>query len=111
VERERTGIGPRIVVSMTHRSHDLVAHRLGGEPIPKMLTGGLACYRIYATADGRQLTVGALEPKFFGRLCELVGRPELAERQFEPAQGPRGGRDATHFAARPPPARPARRHV
>ena len=82
VARERTGAGARIVVSMTHGSHDLVAHRLGGEPFPRMLTGGLACYRTYATADGRHLTVGALEPKFFTRLCEVVGRPELAERQY-----------------------------
>jgi len=80
--RERKGQGARIVVSMTHRSHDLVAHRLGGEPVPRMLTGGLACYRTYGTADGRHLTVGALEPKFFARLCELIGRPELVERQY-----------------------------
>jgi crotonobetainyl-CoA:carnitine CoA-transferase CaiB-like acyl-CoA transferase len=80
--RERTGSGTRLVVSMTHRSHDLVAHRLGGEPVSQMLTGGLACYQVYATADGRSLTVGALEPKFFGRLCELIGRPELVERQY-----------------------------
>ena len=86
LERERTGRGARLVVSMTHRSHDLVAHRLGGEPVPRLLTGGLACYRIYATADGRHLTVGALEPKFFRRLCELVGRPDLAERQYDDDQ-------------------------
>ena len=84
--RERTGKGARVVVSMTHRSHDLVAHRLGGEPVAKMLTGGLACYRIYATADDRFLTVGALEPKFFVRLCELIDRPELAERQYDEDQ-------------------------
>ncbi|HEX4747177.1 MAG TPA: CaiB/BaiF CoA-transferase family protein [Gaiellaceae bacterium] len=83
LERARTGRGPRIVVSMTHRSHDLVAHRLGGEPVAKLLTGGLACYRIYRTADGRHLTVGALEPKFFRRLSELVGRADLAERQYD----------------------------
>ena len=86
VERARTGRGPRLVVSMTHRSHDLVAHRVGGEPVPRMLTGGLACYRIYETADGRHLTIGALEPKFFRRLCELLERPELAERQYEEDQ-------------------------
>ncbi|HEX5028165.1 MAG TPA: CaiB/BaiF CoA-transferase family protein [Gaiellaceae bacterium] len=86
LERERTGAGARLVVSMTHRSHDLVAHRLGGEPVAQMLTGGLACYRIYETADGRHLTVGALEPKFFRRLVELLGRPELAERQFDEDQ-------------------------
>jgi len=86
LERERTGVGARIVVSMTHRSYDLVAHRLGGEPVPHMLTGGLACYRIYETADGRHLTVGALEPKFFRRLVELLGRPELAERHYDEDQ-------------------------
>jgi crotonobetainyl-CoA:carnitine CoA-transferase CaiB-like acyl-CoA transferase len=69
---------------MTHGSHRLVSHRLGGDPLPRFLTGGLACYRIYATADARHLTLGALEPKFFGRLCELIDRPELAARQFEP---------------------------
>ena len=86
VERGRTGRGRRLVISMTHGSHRLVAHRLGGEPVPRMLTGGLACYRIYPTADGRFLTVGALEPKFWRRLCELVGREELAARQFDQDQ-------------------------
>jgi alpha-methylacyl-CoA racemase len=100
LERERTGTGARIVVSMTHRSHDLVAHRLGGEPVPRMLTGGLACYRIYETADGRHLTVGALEPKFFRRLCELVQRPDLAERQYGPGQDVLAAELAGIFATR-----------
>jgi crotonobetainyl-CoA:carnitine CoA-transferase CaiB-like acyl-CoA transferase len=82
LERARSGVGARLVVSMTHRSHDLVAHRIGGEPVPRMLTGGLACYRIYATAGGRWLTVAALEAHFFGRLCALLGRPDLASLQF-----------------------------
>ncbi len=79
LERSRTGRGVRLTRSMTHGSHRLVSHRLGGDPLPRFLTGGLACYRIYETADGRHLTVGALEPKFFVRLCEVIGRPELAE--------------------------------
>lgn len=78
------GGGARLTISMTHRTHDLVAHRAGGEPVPKLLTGGVACYRIYGTADGRFLTVAALEPKFWQRLVELAGLPELAERQWEP---------------------------
>jgi alpha-methylacyl-CoA racemase len=82
LDRERTGRGARVVVSMTHGAHRFVAHRLNGEPLPRLLTGGLACYRVYPTADGRWLTVGALEAKFFARLCELLGLPELAERQF-----------------------------
>jgi len=83
LERERTGKGCRVVVSMTQGSHRLVSHQLGGEPVPRLLTGGQACYRIYETADRRHLTVAALEPAFFRRLTELLDRPELAERQFD----------------------------
>ena len=83
LEREKTGSGAHIVVSMTHGAHRFAAHRLGGEPIPKLLTGGLACYRIYETADGRHLTVAALEQKFFARLCDLLGLTELVSRQFD----------------------------
>ncbi len=100
-ERTRTGKGQRITISLTHGSHRLASHRLGGEPIPRLLTGGLACYRIYATADGRHLTVAALEPKFFERLCELIGRPDLAGRQWSPDQEPLAEELAQAFAARP----------
>jgi len=100
LERDRTGKGSRVVVSMTHGSHRLVAHRLGGETVPRMLTGGLACYRIYETADSRHLTVGALEPAFFRRLTELLDRPELAERQFDVDQETLASELALIFKAR-----------
>jgi crotonobetainyl-CoA:carnitine CoA-transferase CaiB-like acyl-CoA transferase len=86
---------------MTHRAHDLVEHRLGGDPVPRMLTGGLACYRIYGTADGRYLSVAALEPKFFGRLCEIAGRPELAARQYDEDQEALAAELAEVLALRP----------
>jgi crotonobetainyl-CoA:carnitine CoA-transferase CaiB-like acyl-CoA transferase len=102
LERERTGRGRHIVVSMAHGSHRLAAHRLGGDPLPRLLTGGLASYRIYAAADGRLLTVGALEPKFFRRLCELLGLAELAEQQYDgDAQVEIEGALAGAFAERP----------
>jgi crotonobetainyl-CoA:carnitine CoA-transferase CaiB-like acyl-CoA transferase len=85
LERARTGRGARIVVSMTHGSHRFVAHRLHGEPVPRLLTGGAACYRIYETSDGRHLTVAALEPKFWRNLCNLLDRPDLIDRAFEPS--------------------------
>ncbi|HUG65270.1 MAG TPA: CaiB/BaiF CoA-transferase family protein [Gaiellaceae bacterium] len=100
LERTRSGRGRRIVVSMTHRSHDLVAHRLGGEPIPKLLTGGLACYRVYETSDHRHLTVGALEPKFFRRLCELIERADLADRQYNENQEALAGEFASILVTR-----------
>ena len=75
LHRERTGEGSRIVISMTHGAHKLVSRA-------PVLTTGFACYSMYECGDGRHLTVGALEPGFFARLCELLGRPELAERQY-----------------------------
>jgi crotonobetainyl-CoA:carnitine CoA-transferase CaiB-like acyl-CoA transferase len=84
LQRARTGKGARVIVSMTHGSHRFVAHRLHGEPVPRLLTGGAACYRIYETSDGRYLTVAALEPKFWRNLCDLLDRPDLIDRAFEP---------------------------
>ena len=81
LERGRTGRGRHLVVSMTHGAHRFAAHRLGGEPSQRLLTGGLARYRIYETADGRFLTVAALEPKFFRRFCELLELPEVDDAE------------------------------
>jgi crotonobetainyl-CoA:carnitine CoA-transferase CaiB-like acyl-CoA transferase len=92
--RERTGRGAHVVVSMTHGAQRLTP----GSPV---LTRGFACYSIYACADGRQLTVAALEPKFFQRLCELVGRPELAGRQYDPHQSDLKNALAKVFSTRP----------
>jgi alpha-methylacyl-CoA racemase len=86
--------GGHIVVSMTHRAYPLAARA-------PVLTAGYACYSIYETADGRHLTVGALEPKFFARLCDLLGRPELAERQYDADQAPLRSELSTAFAQRP----------
>ncbi|HVM58000.1 MAG TPA: CoA transferase [Gaiellaceae bacterium] len=99
--RERTGRGGHVVVSMTHGTHRLASFRLAGDPLPRLLTGGLACYRTYATADGRFLTVGALEPKFFARLCELLGRPELAAEQYGAGQEELAAALGAIFASRP----------
>jgi alpha-methylacyl-CoA racemase len=102
LERGRTGRGARLTISMTHGSYRLVSHRLGGDPLPRFLTGGLAAYAVYETADARHLTVGALEPKFFDRLCEVIGRPELAERQLvTEAQEELAAELAGVFATRP----------
>ena len=91
--RARTGRGTHVVVSMTHGSHRLASRA-------PVLTSGFACYRMYETADARHLTVGALEPKFFVRLCEVVGRAELAERQYEADQDALGAELAEVFRGR-----------
>lgn len=94
--RERTGRGARLTVSLTG-----TAERLAPFSAPQ-LTGELACYRLYRTADRRWLTVAALERPFFERLCDLLGRPELVERQYDPqAQEALAAALEEAFAARP----------
>jgi crotonobetainyl-CoA:carnitine CoA-transferase CaiB-like acyl-CoA transferase len=100
LERQRTGRGNHLIVSMTHNAHRLAAHRLRGEP-ERTLTGGLACYRMYETADGRFLTVTAVELKFWQRLCELIARPELVGRHYEQDQEALAAELEAVFRSRP----------
>src|SRR6266576_3565764 len=99
LERQRSGSGAHIVVSMTHNAHRLAAHRLRGEP-ERTLTGGLACYRTYETADERFLTVTAVESKFWRRLCEVIGRLDLVERHYETDQEALAAELASTFRSR-----------
>ncbi len=53
------------------------------------LSGGYPWYQVYETADGRYLSVAAVEPQFYARLCAVLNRPDLAGQQFvegEPRQ-------------------------
>lgn len=51
-----------------------------------LLTGGAACYGVYQTADGRHLSVAALEPKFWLALnAVLPRRAEISELLAPPA--------------------------
>jgi crotonobetainyl-CoA:carnitine CoA-transferase CaiB-like acyl-CoA transferase len=96
LRRDRTGEGAHLDVSMvegalalTTLSQAMAAAR--GTPVARgreMLSGGTACYGVYRTRDGRFAALAALEPKFFAGFCAAVGRPELAERQFD-GEGPR----------------------
>ena len=83
LQRERTGGGCWIEVSMTEALASMVAplEALRGFSSEEdrgrtMLTGGLACYGVYRTSDGGYLAVAALEPKFWAAVCAAVGRPE-----------------------------------
>jgi alpha-methylacyl-CoA racemase len=100
LERKETGRGRHVTISMTHNAHRLAAHRLHGAP-ERTLTGGLACYRIYETADGRFLTITPVEPKFWRRLCELIERPDLIERHYDTDQEALAGELALVFGQRP----------
>lgn len=90
-QREKTGAGRLVDISMTDGamawlSFHAQAHLFeGGEPPRRgemRLSGGLACYQIYRCADGKHVTVGALEPQFWATLCTALGVPELISRHL-----------------------------
>lgn len=94
VGRERTGRGAHLDISMTEGAMALLAAELGNldcgaHPTrgTETLNGGLACYSVYRTADGRYLSVGALEPKFWIAFNTAIGRkPDVSEIIAPPAR-------------------------
>ncbi|MDQ2051601.1 CaiB/BaiF CoA-transferase family protein [Natronolimnohabitans sp. A-GB9] len=52
---------------------------LGDDPRPgeTPLTGKLPWYDVYETADGRYVTLAALEEKFWAAFCRVADRPDL----------------------------------
>ncbi len=90
-EAERSGQGQALDVSMADGALSwltmVAAQYLADGRLPargsESLTGGFVCYRPYACADG-YVTLGALEPKFWGAWCAGVGREDLIDKAFEP---------------------------
>jgi alpha-methylacyl-CoA racemase len=100
----RGGEGRHLDVSMTDGALSWLAVPLAQVreqgPIPRgghRLTGRYACYGVYECADGRCLSVGALEPKFWRALCEAIGRPDLVDAQY--AEGEEQERVRAELAA------------
>jgi alpha-methylacyl-CoA racemase len=86
-EREETGRGRHLDISLARGAFSLTTLSAaladaGVQPSPGegALTGALPCYRCYRTADGRSLSVAALEPQFWARVCAVLGRPDWVDR-------------------------------
>jgi len=83
--RAQTGEGRMIDVSMTEGVMSLLPLtaaaylNTGVAPQPghSALDGGLPCYNIYETHDGKYITLAALEYKFWHTFCTRVGHLEL----------------------------------
>ncbi|HLF84942.1 MAG TPA: CoA transferase [Blastocatellia bacterium] len=92
--RERTGRGQYVDVSMFDVMLSMLpipaAHHFAGNTIPVggkyVLSGAYPFYNVYETGDGKFMTLGALEPKFWANFCRKVGREDLAARQFDSAE-------------------------
>jgi crotonobetainyl-CoA:carnitine CoA-transferase CaiB-like acyl-CoA transferase len=63
-----------------------------GGVLDTLLGGACPCYRLYRCGDGRELSLAALEPKFWAAFVELIGAGELAGGAF--ALGAEGERVA-----------------
>lgn len=89
--RDRTGQGCHIDLSLADVVMPLqlmqVAEWSANGTVPKpattYLNGGAAYYRVYATAEGRHVMLGSVEPKFWRNFCERAGRPEWLGRQSD----------------------------
>lgn len=84
--RERNGRGQVVDAAMVDGVASWLVYRWGyhatqsgGEPY---LSGEYPCYAVYRAGDGRFLALGALEPKFWERLCLHLGHPEWVPLQF-----------------------------
>ncbi|QQK76834.1 CoA transferase [Salicibibacter cibarius] len=90
LEKRQTGRGQMVDISMLDGviawlqtilpEHFVKKQSVQKEELP--LAGRNACYEVYETKDGRWLSVGALEPKFWKAFCEGVGKESLIPLQY-----------------------------
>ncbi len=89
--RERSGTGQYIDISMTDGMLGMLPtvqffQALFGTDQKRgetFLSHRYACYNTYETADGRYLSVGAVENPFWQNLCHHLGKPEYGPLQYD----------------------------
>lgn len=89
--RQNTGKGQYIDISMTDGMVGFLPAALffrqltGQEPkrADGILSHRYACYNTYETADGRYLSIGAVENRFWKQLCDTLEIPEYAPLQYD----------------------------
>jgi crotonobetainyl-CoA:carnitine CoA-transferase CaiB-like acyl-CoA transferase len=89
--REKTGQGQYIDISMTDGMVGFLPAALffsqltGQDPARAdgILSHRYACYNTYETADGQYLSIGAVENRFWKKLCEILEVPDYAALQYD----------------------------
>jgi crotonobetainyl-CoA:carnitine CoA-transferase CaiB-like acyl-CoA transferase len=51
------------------------------------LTGKFPCYGVYRTKDGHEVTLAALESKFWADFCKAAGRTDIGGLQYDTSPG------------------------
>ncbi|NMG29118.1 CaiB/BaiF CoA transferase family protein [Aromatoleum evansii] len=105
LDARASGQGRHVDVAMTdaalaHAIFPLAEVLAHGTVQPRgedLLTGGVPCYGVYETADGRHMAVGSLEEKFWHLVCDTLGRPDLKAAHL--ATGEEGARARGEVAA------------
>ena len=90
IQREKTGKGQFVDVSMHDGLLSMATMVFAGveagleppEPSRMTLNGRYPCYGLYKTSDGRYMSLGALEFKFWKNFCVAVSREDLIGAQF-----------------------------
>ncbi len=92
-ERSRSGQGQVVDAAMVDGASSLMSIFFGMAAAGRwdtdaraanLLDGGAPFYDTYATADGRWVSIGALEPKFFAELVQRIGLdPSFVRRQYD----------------------------
>jgi alpha-methylacyl-CoA racemase len=91
-ERQRSGRGQVVDAAMVDGAASLMSIFFGlksagqwaGARGENLLDGGAPFYDTYETADGRHVSIAALEPKFFAELARRLGLDErFVKRQYD----------------------------
>ena len=86
--RERTGKGQYIDISLYNTALSMqivsLASILGCRVTGDTPFGRRAhYYDVYKTKDGKYVSIGTIEPKFWQKFCDMTGLPELKGRQYD----------------------------
>jgi crotonobetainyl-CoA:carnitine CoA-transferase CaiB-like acyl-CoA transferase len=93
--RERTGAGQHVdaalLDSLTPFLSLIMAQYMTDGQLPRRgeahLGGGAVNYNVYRTKDGKYISLGCVEEKFWKGFCEAIGREDLVAAWSVPAAG------------------------
>ncbi|PKP64655.1 MAG: carnitine dehydratase [Alphaproteobacteria bacterium HGW-Alphaproteobacteria-7] len=93
-EREKSGKGQVVDAAIVDGATSLMSFFFGARGVPHlstergkgMLGGAAHFYRCFTCADGKEISLGSIEPQFYAEMLAKAGAPaELAQGQMNPA--------------------------